>query len=127
MIDRLDHLVLTVRDIGETCRFYEQALAMTPVTFGNGRWALQFGSQKINLHQAGHEFEPKAMHPVPGSADLCLIASVPIEQVVSHLEACGIDILEGPVQRTGAMGPILSVYLRDPDANLIEISNYLSQ
>lgn len=123
MIDRLDHLVLTVRDIEATCRFYEQVLGMKAVTFGNGRWALQYGQQKINLHQAGLEFEPKAKHPVPGSADLCFITSVPLEQIESHILACGIEIVEGPVQRTGAMGPIISVYVRDPDENLIEISN----
>ncbi|MED4582913.1 VOC family protein [Brevibacillus choshinensis] len=122
MIDRLDHFVLTVQDIEATCRFYEQVLKMKAVTFGNGRWALEYGQQKINLHQAGHEFEPKAQHPVPGSADLCFLTSVPLEQVVQHVESCGVAIIEGPVQRTGATGPILSVYLRDPDGNLIELS-----
>ncbi|USG66981.1 VOC family protein [Brevibacillus ruminantium] len=125
MIDRLDHLVLTVKDVEATCAFYEKVLGMTVVTFGGGRRALQFGRQKINLHQAGREFEPKADKPVPGSADLCLIASVPLEQVVAHLEACGVPILEGPVDRTGAVGKIRSVYLRDPDQNLIEISVYI--
>lgn len=126
MIDRLDHLVLTVQDLETTCRFYERVLGMEAVSFGNGRRALQFGNQKINLHRAGHEFEPKAKHPVPGAADLCFIASWPVEKIVSHLEACGTPIVEGPVQRTGATGPILSVYIRDPDHNLIEISNYQS-
>lgn len=123
MIDRLDHFVLTVRDIEATCRFYEQVLQMKPVTFGSGRWALQYGQQKINLHQAGHEFEPKAQHPAPGSADLCFLTSVPLEQVITHMTACGVKVIEGPVERTGANGPILSVYVRDPDGNLIEISN----
>ncbi|WP_289138980.1 VOC family protein [uncultured Brevibacillus sp.] len=126
MIDRLDHLVLTVRDIEATCRFYEQVLGMQTVTFGEGRKALQFGRQKINLHQVGHEFEPKALHPVSGSADLCLIASVPLEQVIQSMKENGVEIIEGPVQKTGAMGPIMSVYMRDPDHNLIEVSNYLT-
>jgi catechol 2,3-dioxygenase-like lactoylglutathione lyase family enzyme len=125
MIDRLDHLVLTVADVEATCAFYEKVLGMTVVTFGGGRFALQFGRQKINLHQAGQEFEPKANKAVPGSADLCLIASVPLEQVMAHLETCGVPILEGPVDRTGAVGKIRSVYLRDPDQNLIEISVYI--
>jgi catechol 2,3-dioxygenase-like lactoylglutathione lyase family enzyme len=125
MIDRLDHLVLTVRDVEETCRFYERVLGMKVVTFGGGRKALQFGRQKINLHQVGQEFEPKAHHPVPGSADLCLIASVPLEEVIRHLHDCGVAIVEGPVERTGATGNILSVYFRDPDHNLLEVSRYI--
>jgi catechol 2,3-dioxygenase-like lactoylglutathione lyase family enzyme len=125
MIDRLDHLVLTVSDLNATCDFYSRVLGMEVVTFGGGRKALQFGSQKLNLHEAGKEFEPKAVKPTPGSADLCLIAGVPLEQVISHFRSCGVDIIEGPVQRTGATGPIQSVYVRDPDGNLIEISRYL--
>lgn len=123
-IDRLDHLVLTVADIERTCDFYSRVLGFEVVTFGAGRKALAFGRQKINLHQAGREFEPKALAPTPGSADLCLIASTPLEDVIRELEAAGIAIEEGPVQRTGATGPIRSVYVRDPDGNLIEISNY---
>jgi catechol 2,3-dioxygenase-like lactoylglutathione lyase family enzyme len=127
-IDHLDHLVLTVASIERACDFYARALGMTVETFGpitpsGGRKALRFGDQKINLHQAGHEFEPKALRPTPGSADLCFIAATPLDQVVAHLEALGIAIEEGPVARTGATGPIRSVYLRDPDANLIEIAN----
>jgi catechol 2,3-dioxygenase-like lactoylglutathione lyase family enzyme len=91
--------------------------------FGGGRKALSFGAQKINLHQHKSEFEPKAQRPTPGSADLCFITSVPIPEVVSHLSSCNVDVIEGPVQRTGATGPILSVYFRDPDMNLIEVSN----
>jgi catechol 2,3-dioxygenase-like lactoylglutathione lyase family enzyme len=125
MIDRLDHLVLTVSDLNVTCDFYSRVLGMEVVTFGGGRKALQFGSQKLNLHEAGKEFEPKAVKPTPGSADLCLIAGVPLEQVISHFRSCGVEIIEGPVQRTGATGPIQSVYVRDPDGNLIEISRYL--
>jgi catechol 2,3-dioxygenase-like lactoylglutathione lyase family enzyme len=125
IIDRLDHLVLTVRDIDATCRFYEQALGMQTVTFAGGRKALKFGRQKINLHQVGREFEPKARRPMAGSADLCLLTELPIAQVAEHLRSCGVWILEGPVERTGAEGPILSLYLRDPDGNLLEISNLL--
>jgi len=122
-IDHLDHLVLTVASIEATCDFYTRALGMQVEIFGQGRTALRFGGQKINLHQAGREFEPKAFRPIPGSGDLCFIAATPLEQVVAHLERLGIAIEEGPVPRTGATGPIRSVYLRDPDQNLIEISN----
>ena len=124
-IDRLDHLVLTVRDVDATCSFYARVLGMQVVTFGEARKALAFGRQKINLHQAGREFEPKAALPTPGSADLCLIADVPLDEVIAHLAACGVAIVEGPVMRTGATGPIRSVYFRDPDGNLIEVSNYV--
>ena len=123
-IDRIDHLVLTVKNIDESCEFYSRVLEMNIVTFGEGRKALSFGQQKINLHQSGNEFEPKAYRPTPGSADLCLITKVPIDEVINHLESVGVHILEGPVMRTGATGPILSVYFRDPDENLIEVSVY---
>jgi catechol 2,3-dioxygenase-like lactoylglutathione lyase family enzyme len=99
-------------------------MGMGVVTFGLGRKALVFGSQKINLHQKGKEFEPKARNPTPGSADLCFITSVSLKEVSSHLQSCGVEIIDGPVKRTGATGPIISVYLRDPDMNLIELSNY---
>lgn len=122
-IDSLDHLVLTVSNIDITAGFYARALGMEIITFGAGRKALSFGVQKINLHEHGNEFEPKAWLPQPGSADLCFLTSVPLPEVISHLSACGVSIIEGPVQRTGATGPILSVYFRDPDMNLIEISN----
>jgi catechol 2,3-dioxygenase-like lactoylglutathione lyase family enzyme len=124
-IDRLDHLVLTVADTHVTVDFYTRVLGMTAVTFGAGRIALVFGQSKINLHRAGHEFEPKAHRPTPGSADLCLIAADPLEQVIEELAARDVPIEAGPVERTGATGPILSVYFRDPDQNLIEVSNYL--
>jgi catechol 2,3-dioxygenase-like lactoylglutathione lyase family enzyme len=124
LIDRLDHLVLTVADIDATLTFYEAALGMQRVAFGNGCHALAFGSTKINLHQRGREHEPKALAPTPGSADLCFIASRPLSAVQAHLAALGIPIEEGPVARTGATGAILSIYIRDPDRNLIEISNY---
>lgn len=123
-LDRLDHLVLTVADIETTCAFYERALGMTRVSFGAGRVALQFGRQKLNLHQAGREFEPKALRPTPGSADLCFVTSQPIEAIIAHLEAVGVTIELGPVARTGALGPIQSLYLRDPDGNLLEIAVY---
>lgn len=124
-IDRLDHLVLTVADIERSCAFYSKALGFEVVTFRGGRKALTFGRQKINLHQAGHEFEPKAQRPTAGSGDLCFIAQTPLPQVIEELRASGIAIEEGPVERTGATGPIRSVYIRDPDGNLVEISNYL--
>jgi catechol 2,3-dioxygenase-like lactoylglutathione lyase family enzyme len=122
-IDHLDHLVLTVADIAATCDFYSRILGMAVETFGEGRKALTFGNQKINLHQAGREFEPKAKRPTSGSADLCFIAETPLEAVIAHLAAEGVPIEEGPVERTGATGPIRSVYVRDPDGNLIEVSN----
>lgn len=124
-ISRIDHIVLTVADIDVTCQFYSQVLGMDVVTFGEGRKALTFGQQKLNLHQAGKEFEPKAFKPTPGSVDICLISETPVNHVVSELEAAGVKVTEGPIQRTGAMGPIVSVYFRDPDQNLIEVSNYL--
>ncbi len=122
-IDRLDHLVLTVRDISAALAFYTSALGMRAVTFSEDRKALTFGTQKINLHQAGHTFEPKAATPTPGSADLCFLTDEPLDRVAEHFRALGIAIVEGPAIRTGATGPILSVYVRDPDGNLIEISN----
>ena len=124
-IDRLDHLVLTVKSISATCVFYQEALGMEVVTFGSGRKALVFGKGKVNLHELGKEFEPKAESPTSGSADLCFISETPLDEVVSELTRKGVEIIEGPVDRTGAFGPIRSVYLRDPDLNLIEISNYL--
>lgn len=124
-ISHLDHLVLTVADIENTCNFYQTVLGFEVITFKGDRKALKFGHQKINLHQLGKEFEPKALQPTPGSADLCFISDTPISEVVAHLNQLNIQIEEGPVERTGAMHPILSVYIRDPDQNLIEISNNL--
>jgi catechol 2,3-dioxygenase-like lactoylglutathione lyase family enzyme len=123
-IDALDHLVLTVADIDASCAFYERVLGMRTVSFGAGRKALAFGTQKINLHRHGHEFEPKAERPTPGSADLCFVTATPLAEAMAHLRSCGVELLEGPVPRTGARGPIVSVYFRDPDRNLIEICNY---
>ncbi|MEC1645900.1 VOC family protein [Bacillus halotolerans] len=125
MIKRLDHLVLTVKSFQETIRFYTSVLGMQEETFGSGRKALRFGNQKINLHETGHEFEPKAQHPLPGSADLCFITDEPINKVVEHLTKMNVNIEQGPVKRTGTLGPIISVYIRDPDQNLVEISEYL--
>lgn len=124
-INRLDHFVLTVASIEAACDFYSRVLGMEVRTFAEGRKSLHFGTSKINLHQSGHEFEPKADRPTAGSADICLIAATPLEQVVLHLRGCGVAIIEGPVKRTGATGTINSVYFRDPDGNLIEVSNYL--
>ncbi|MBN6520467.1 VOC family protein [Acinetobacter pittii] len=124
-ISHLDHLVLTVSNIETTCHFYQTVLGFEVITFKGNRKALKFGNQKINLHQQGNEFEPKALQPTPGSADLCFISDTPISEVVVHLNQLNIQIEEGPIERTGAMHPILSVYIRDPDQNLIEISNIL--
>jgi catechol 2,3-dioxygenase-like lactoylglutathione lyase family enzyme len=123
MIDSLDHLVLTVRDIAASVDFYTKHLGMERVTFGDNRTALRFGRQKINLHQAGHEFEPKALVPTPGSADLCFLSSIAVEGIAAKWRAAGVEVVVGPVMRTGAVGPIRSIYCRDPDGNLIELSN----
>jgi catechol 2,3-dioxygenase-like lactoylglutathione lyase family enzyme len=123
-IDRLDHLVLTVRDVDATIAFYSRVLGMEPITFGGDRRALGFGRQKLNLHPASAPLAPHAARPTPGSADICLITSTPITEIVAELRSAGVAIEEGPVSRTGAMGPITSVYLRDPDDNLIEVSSY---
>lgn len=122
----LDHLVLTVRDIPATISFYKDVLGMAADPFaaadGTTRQALTFGTQKINLHQAGFEFSPKAAQPCPGSADLCFLTDTPLDDWQRHLTRQGIEIEQGPVERTGATGPIVSIYLRDPDGNLIEIA-----
>lgn len=122
-ISHLDHLVLTVANLDTTIDFYTRVLGMSVVTFGQNRKALVYGSQKINLHELGKEFEPKARQVQAGSADLCFIAAIPLPQVIEHLQAQQVEILEGPVERTGAVGKILSVYIRDPDGNLLEIAN----
>lgn len=119
----IDHIVLTVRDIDRTVEFYESVMGMVAERFGEGRIALKFGRQKINLHQYGREFEPKADRPMPGSEDLCFIIETGLEQAMEHVRAAGVDIIEGPIARTGATGPLLSFYFRDPDDNLIELSN----
>lgn len=122
LIDHLDHLVLTCVDIVATKRFYTEVMRMRLETFGEGRIAFRFGNQKINVHVRGAEFEPKAHLPVSGALDLCFIAAVPLDDVIAHLKRCNWPIIEGPVQRTGATQKIRSVYVRDPDFNLIEIS-----
>ena len=123
-VNRFDHVVLTVASIDATVDFYTRVLGMSAVTFGDGRRALRFGTSKINLHRAGHEFEPKARRPTPGSEDLCFIVDDPIGDVMTQLTTAGVAVEEGPVARTGATGEIISCYLRDPDGNLIELSNY---
>ncbi|SER45761.1 VOC family protein [Giesbergeria anulus] len=124
-ISRIDYIVLTVKSIDVTTEFYERALGMEVVTFGEGRKALSFGEQKFNLHEAGKEFEPKANKPTPGSIDICLITETAINEVIDELRLAGVSLIEGPVRRTGASGPIMSIYFRDPDLNLIEVSNYI--
>jgi catechol 2,3-dioxygenase-like lactoylglutathione lyase family enzyme len=123
-IDRIDHVVITAFDIERSIDFYSRVLGMEPITFAGGRRGLAFGRQKLNLHQAGREFEPKALKPTPGSLDLCFITETPMDDVVAHLKSSGVVIAEGPVPKTGALGPMSSVYFRDPDGNLIEVSNY---
>ncbi|XP_026213491.1 glyoxalase domain-containing protein 5 [Anabas testudineus] len=123
-LSHLDHLVLTVKSVPDTISFYTSVLGMDVSTFKGNRKALSFGQQKFNLHQLGQEFEPKAKHPTSGSADLCLITTTPLATVAAHLKVCGVEIEEGPVERTGAVGTIISLYFRDPDQNLIEVSNY---
>ena len=123
-IARLDHLVLTVADIDRTCAFYTKVLGMVIVTFGEGRTALRFGQQKINLHPADNIPGLVADNPTAGSGDLCFITETPLAEVVAHLQQCGIPIVAGPGPRAGAIGTIQSVYIRDPDQNLIEVSNY---
>ena len=122
-ITQLDHLVLTVKSISDTCDFYTQVLGMDLIEFGDGRKALKFGDQKFNLHEVDKEFEPKANKPTSGAIDLCLISNTALQKVISELNQHGIKIEEGPIERTGATGKLLSVYIRDPDKNLIEISN----
>ena len=129
-VRRIDHLVLTCRDISATLRFYTEVLGMKEVTFGGQRKALAFGRQKLNLHAAGQaggadDVVAVAACPTPGAVDLCLVVSEPIDSVIAHLGACGVPIEEGPVVRTGALGVIRSVYVRDPDGNLIELARYL--
>jgi catechol 2,3-dioxygenase-like lactoylglutathione lyase family enzyme len=123
-LDQLDHLVLTVANIDAAIDFYTEVLAMDPVTL-DGRKALTFGTQTIKLHQRGHEFKPHAAHPTPGSADLCFVTSTPLDEVIRYVTELRVHIEAGPVERNGAMGKIWSIYIRDPDRNLIEVANYL--
>jgi catechol 2,3-dioxygenase-like lactoylglutathione lyase family enzyme len=126
-INRIDHLVITVADIERTVDFYQRVLGMQRIEFTGGRIALRCGAQKINLHQLGSEFEPKAQQARAGSADLCFIADTPINVALEQFREQGVDIIDGPIERSGANGAIVSLYLRDPDGNLIEISNYLDE
>ena len=126
-LERIDHVVLTVADIDRTIAFYERAFAMRAVTFAEGRRALAFGDQKLNLHQAGREFTPHAASPQPGSVDICFTTTTPLDEVVTHLRSLGIAIESGPVPKTGARAALRSIYLRDPDGNLIEIANEVSE
>lgn len=123
-VNNIDHIVLTVKDIQRTCSFYAEVLGMNIIEFGKGRKALKFGKQKINLHEYGKELEPKAVGAAPGTIDICLITDTPIFILISHIEKLGVDIIEGPVERTGANGKIESIYFHDPDGNLVEVSNY---
>ncbi len=124
-INALDHLVLTVCDIERTCSFYRDVLGMTIRTSADNRRAIHFGDGKINLHRQGAEFLPHALAPTPGSADLCFLTETPIDQVITRLSRHRVELLEGPVQRTGATGKLLSIYFRDPDDNLLEVANPL--
>lgn len=124
-VTSIDHIVLTVKDIEKTIQFYESVLGMKTQSFGEGRVSLKFGKQKINLHEYGNEFEPKAKAPLPGSEDLCFLTDFQIEKVIIQIENLGIKIIKGPIERTGATGPLISIYFRDPDGNLIELSNII--
>ncbi|HEY7060613.1 MAG TPA: VOC family protein [Chloroflexota bacterium] len=123
-IARLDHVVLTVRDVAATCAFYSRVLGMRVETFGAGRTALHFGNQKINVHPTGGDVTLVARLPTPGSGDLCFITTTPRDALLAHLAACGVAVEAGPIERAGAIGPMESVYFRDPDGNLVEVSRY---
>ena len=123
-VERIDHVVLTVKNIAATIDFYTSVMGMVVEEFAGGRKALRFGKQKINLHQLGHEFEPKAHNVTPGSGDLCFIINTPVAEAIKELQSRGVAVIEGPVSRTGAMGTLVSAYFRDPDGNLIEVANY---
>ena len=125
MIDSIDHFVLTVQSVEASVEFYSTVLNMKVTTFSGDRKSLHFGKQKINLHQAGEELAPHATEPVPGSQDFCLISSTPLDEIIEHVKSCGVQIIEGPGNRTGAIGEIHSIYFRDPDGNLVEIANYI--
>jgi catechol 2,3-dioxygenase-like lactoylglutathione lyase family enzyme len=124
MIDRIDHFVLTVRSLEATLGFYERVLGFAREVQAGRPTALKFGRQKINVHEVGRTFEPKAASPTPGAGDFCLVTLRPMAEVIAHLKSCGVAIEVGPVARSGAEGPMISVYFRDPDANLVEISRY---
>ena len=123
---RIDHVVLTVADLGRTVAFYERVLGMTAISFGEGRRGVAFGDQKLNLHQAGQEFEPRALRPAPGAIDMCFTTDVPLDEVAAHLRSESVVIEHGPVDKVGARSALRSLYFRDPDGNLIEVSNELT-
>jgi catechol 2,3-dioxygenase-like lactoylglutathione lyase family enzyme len=123
-IDSIDHIVFTVKDIDATCTFYAKVLGMEVVTFSENRKALSFGSQKINLQQVGRESTLIADKPTSGSADVCLVTSLALSEVIAHLKSRGVNLIAGPVERNGARGKMVSIYFRDPDMNLIEVANY---
>ena len=123
---RIDHVVLTVADLERTIAFYERVLGMTAVSFGEGRRAITFGDQTLNMHQAGREFAPRALRPTPGAIDVCFTTDVPLEEVAAHLRAQSVAIEHGPVDKIGARGALRSLYFRDPDGNLIEVSNEIA-
>ena len=129
IVASLDHLVLTVTDVAASVAFYRDILGLQPLEFqaadGSRRWALAFGAQKINLHPAQAPFAPHAAEPRAGAADLCFLSPIPLDELFAYFEACGQRVLDGPVQRSGALGPIVSLYIRDPDGNLLEIANRL--
>lgn len=120
----IDHLVLTVSDVERTCEFYERVLGAEPITFAGGRRGLRVGDQKLNLHPAGDEYEPRATVAEPGTDDFCLLTETPVEAVAADLREAGVELVEGPVEKVGARGPMDSVYLRDPDGNLVEVARY---
>jgi catechol 2,3-dioxygenase-like lactoylglutathione lyase family enzyme len=122
-VQRIDHVVLTVADIDKTIAFYQRVLGMNAVSFGEGRRALALGDQKLNLHQAAREFEPKARQPMPGAIDICFTTDLPLAEVAEHLRSCSVTIELGPVDKIGARHPLRSLYFRDPDGNLIEVAN----
>jgi len=124
MIEAIDHFVLTVRSLEATCAFYERVLGFGRAVTPGRPTALTFGLQKINLHEVGHTFEPKAAAPTPGAGDFCLVTVRPIAEIEAHLKSCSVAIEVGPVERNGARGPMTSVYFRDPDGNLVEVSRY---
>ena len=129
IVASLDHLVLTVTDVAASVAFYRDILGLQPLEFqaadGSRRWALAFGAQKINLHPAQARFAPHAAEPRAGAADLCFLSPIPLDEWSAYFEACGQRVLDGPVQRSGALGPIVSLYIRDPDGNLLEIANQI--
>ncbi len=122
-VHSIDHIVMTVKSIEKSCKFYQECLGLEIITFQNDRKALKCGNQKINLHEIGHEFDPKAKNASKGTVDICLIVENPIAEIVKDFEKKGVEIIEGPIKRTGATHKLLSIYVFDPDGNLIELSN----